>query len=88
MDKSEVDKLKEYCRSAEFKYNSKLLQFAIWANPQIAPDIYYAIVRGASYEKLTRAKYIPMLKEDFYGYYRKTLADFRDWLVKSGLWTG
>lgn len=80
----EEQKVKQYCRGGDFLEHDLLLQSAISANPYIASDLYYSVVKGVSYESIDRIKHIPMSKADFYGYQRKCLAIFRNWLLLYG----
>lgn len=80
----EEKKIMEYCSDGHFSEHDLLLQSAISANPYIASDLYYSIVNGVSYESLEKIKQIPLSKPDFYGYRRKCLAIFRNWLLLYG----
>lgn len=77
----EEKRLIRYCRSNEFDRNQELLIYSISANETLANDIYYSIVNDISFEDLTKIKYIPASKNDFYAYRRKTLANMRNWLI-------
>lgn len=85
-DPGEEKKLKEYCQSADFTDHDILLQAAISSNPAIAADIYYSLVKGLSFERISNIRYIPIPKADFYGYQRNCLAIFRNLLVMCGKW--
>ena len=83
---NEVKQLKNYCRSMDFNEHKTLLDSAISANPCIAADLYYSIVSGVSYDEITKIKYIPLPKTDFYGYQRRCLTTFRNFLRMYGKW--
>lgn len=85
-DEGEESRLREYCHSPEFTDHDTLLQAAISSNPAIAADLYYSLVRGLSYERISNIKYIPIPKVDFYGYRRNCLAVFRNLLLMYGKW--
>lgn len=87
-DGKEEKRLKEYCRNKTFNdYDAFLLmQSAVAANPDLANDMYYSLVNGISYDKISVVKYIPISKSDFYGYQRKCLAIFRNFLIMCGKW--
>ena len=53
-------------------------------NKRLCNELYYSIVKGVSFEKLDQKEYIDCLKCDFYGYQRKTLAVFKEALIKRG----
>lgn len=85
-DMNEAKRLKEYCRNADFNDHKTLMDSAISSNPSIAADLYYSIVGGVSYDDLSKIKYIPLPKSDFYGYQRRCLATFRNFLLMYGKW--
>lgn len=85
-DNGEEKRLKAYCRSSEFSEHKSLLDSAISSCPCIAPDLYYSIVGGVSYDDLIKIKCIPLPKADFYGYQRKCLSIFRNFLLFYGKW--
>ena len=85
-DLGEERGLKSYCRSPDFTDHDTLIQAAISANPSIAADLYYSLVRGLSFDRLNDVRYIPIPKVDFYGYQRNCLAIFRNLLIMSGKW--
>lgn len=74
----EERELKEYCRSFDFSDHDTLLQAAVSANPSIAADLYYSLVRGLSFERINDIKYMPIPKVDFYAYQRACLAKFKE----------
>ena len=83
---SEIKELKRYCRSMDFDEHKRLLDSAISANPYIAAELYFSIVTGVSYDELSKVRYIPLPKTDFYGYQRSCLSDFRNQLRLCGKW--
>lgn len=78
--------LKEYCRKSDFSDHNLLLQSAISSNPAIAADLYYSLVTGLSFDKISNFRYIPIPKVDFYGYQRHCLWIFKDLLRLYGKW--
>ena len=74
----EEQDLKHYCRSPDFTDHDTLIQAAISANPSIAADLYYSLVRGLSFERINDIKYIPISKVDFYAYQRAFLAKYKE----------
>uniref|UniRef100_A0AAU8AYV3 Transcriptional regulator n=1 Tax=Dulem virus 35 TaxID=3145753 RepID=A0AAU8AYV3_9CAUD len=84
--KKESNRLKEYCRKPDFNDHITLMHAAVSANESLAGDIFYSIINNLSYEDISRIKYIPISKTDFYGYQRKCLAQFRDLLIMYGKW--
>ena len=82
----EEKELKEYCRNEGFADYEMLLQSSISANPAIAGDLFYSLLNGLSYDSLTKIKYIPYSKGDFYAYQRRCLSVFRNFLLLYGKW--
>lgn len=82
----EEEQLKEYCRKSDFTEHDILLQAAITSNPALAADLYYSLVNGLSFDRISNIKYIPIPKADFYGYQRNCLAIFMNLLVMYGKW--
>lgn len=85
-DVGEEKRLKDYCRRSNFSDHKTLMDSAISSNPYMAADLYYSIVGGVSYDDLIKIKYIPLPKSDFYGYQRKCLSIFRNFLLMYGKW--
>ena len=85
-EENEDKKLKAYCRSPNFSEQILLHHCALSSNPSLADDLYYSIINKLSYEELSKIKYIPSPKSDFYGYQRKCLRNFRDLLILHGKW--
>ena len=85
-DQGEEKRLKSYCCRTDFGEHKFLIDSAIASNPVIAADLYFSITGGVSYDDLTKIKYVPISKPDFYGYQRRCLAIFRNFLLMSGKW--
>lgn len=84
----EHSKIMEYCRSDKFgEYDLFLLdQAALHIKPCIKNELCESIVKGTSYDKLTRKKYIPLPEVDFYGYRRKCIEEFWRLMRLSNKW--
>lgn len=82
----EEKKLKEYCRGPNFSDHKTLIDSAISSNPYIASDLYYSIAGGVSYDDLCKIKHVPIPKVDFYGYQRRCLSIFRNFLLLYEKW--
>ena len=80
----EDKRLREFCRTPDFAECFLLIESAKRANADICNDLYYSLVEGVSYDKLDKAKSVPIPRPDFYGYQRKTLAIFKAALCKAG----
>lgn len=78
----ESRKIREWCKKSDFTENILLLECAQKAHAYIFNDVYFSLVKGLSFEKLDQRVYQDYAKCDFYAYQRKTLALFRDALVK------
>ena len=87
-EQGEQKKLLEYCRGPDFGVDDAYLmrQCAIAANGAIADQLYVSITQGISYDRLFLREYIPMPKQDFYGYRRLCLSIFRNFLIFLGEW--
>lgn len=85
-DVGEEYKLKEYCKIADQSDQSDLLQAAYCANPCIAHELWYTLITGLSYDKITKIHYIPISRNDFYAYQRNCLSNFRNFLLLKGKW--
>lgn len=85
-EKDDEKLIKEFCKSNAFTEHDILLQASISANPYIAADLFYSLINGISYDNLSKIKYIPLPKSDFYGYQRKCLSIFRNLLMLLGKW--
>lgn len=86
ISKEEADSLRKYCQKANIDDQMKLLQYSFDSNPDISSDIYYSLVNGLSYDKMMKARYIPINRYDFYAYQRKCMSMFRQYLVSVGKW--
>lgn len=75
-----------YIHSKDFDDHLILLQSAIISNVHIASEIYYSIIKGISFESVDKIKYIPISKNDFYGYRRNALYIFKQFLELHGKW--
>ena len=84
ISKDEADSLQAFCRSPQFGEHELLIDCAKRANEQIASELFYSLVRGVSYDELSKIRYIPLSRSDFYGYRRKCLAIFRGYLMVTG----
>lgn len=79
-------KIKSYCRRIDFDDWDLLMRAAVEAKREIADDLYYSLRCGVSYDELTKIKYIPIGKGDFYAYRRKCMKIFRDLMILNRLW--
>ena len=68
----------ERAKRAPYKEKQLLFVIANDVQPAIADDLYYSLVSGLSYDRLTGCKEIDYTKNDFYGYRRKCLAIYRN----------
>lgn len=76
----DLKELTRLCRSEDFEQNELLLQCCVDADTYkigIALDLYNSIL-GLSYERASGKKYIPLNKNDFYGYRRYALSIFKE----------
>lgn len=80
----EEKQLQEFCRQSDFAEDSLLLECAKKSNSAIGADLYFSLIRGLSWEQLDKRTMQQYLKNDFYGYRRKTLGLFRAALIEVG----
>lgn len=87
ISKTEMARLKEYCKNYTDEESDRLLKDAAYAaNASIANRLYDSVRNGKSYETLDREVYMPISKVDFYGYRRKCISTFRSLLLFCGKW--
>lgn len=78
----EEKKLIKYCRRSDFAESLLLKDACRDSNECIADNLFFSIVYGMSYNKLTCKNYIPLSEVDFYAYRRKALGLFRKGLIE------
>ena len=74
--------LKKWCKRPDFAEKALLEECAKQANIYIYKSICRSILEGLSFEKIDGREYQTYHKGDFYAYQRKTLALFREALIK------
>lgn len=84
----EAKRIKEYCQTASVEDKLTLLQCAISSAPGLEVEIYESLVSNIGYDKLSKRKNIPIKRDDFYGYQRKTLDEYRRLMTLFGRWKG
>ena len=84
----ESKRIKEYCQNASVEDKLTLFQFAISSAPGLEVEIYESLVGNIGYDKLSKRKNIPIKRDDFYGYQRKTLDEYRRLMTLCGRWKG
>lgn len=84
----EVRRIKEYCQNATMEDRITLLQCAISSAPGIEIEIYESLVGNVGYDRLSKLRNIPLKKDDFYGYQRKTLDEYMRLMIMLGRWKG
>lgn len=79
MTYEQAKELKERCRRLDNEDDHiNLLLCAMRANKGIAYALYYSLVSGTSYDRISDDSDIPISKTDFYAYQRYCLSLFRD----------
>ena len=74
-------KILALCRMANKKERQELMQICISSAPcGIEVFVYWSLVLGMSYDEILKKEYIAATKDDFYGYRRKAMAQFYDWM--------
>ena len=79
-------KLYERCRKLNKEERLLLLECAISSTPGIEVCIYDSLVNGTGYDAMGHNRYIPVKRDDFYAYKRKTAAQFYHFLLLFGKW--
>lgn len=78
-------KLLRRCRESTREERQTLLGFCIKSAPEgLEVPVYESLVTGRSYDEIHKRDYIPAKKDDFYGYRRKAMGLFYDFLRVSG----
>lgn len=76
--RKEAKELIKQCRNLGAKESSLLKECAMKANNVVGYSVYYSLIHGLSYEKLSKVRFPEYSKVDFYGYRRRTIALFRE----------
>lgn len=90
LTENEVEKIIKDCMSdgpfVDGNGRDILRDAVVSSNPQIAEQLYNSIRYGLSYDKISKGEYIPISKNDFYGYRRLCIANYNDLLRMYGKW--
>lgn len=70
----DVGRLRSECLNAAGKDYERICKAAEEANVEMSEYIVKSLTDGLSYERMSRETYIPINRNDFYAYQRKTLA--------------
>ncbi|MCD8371232.1 MAG: hypothetical protein LUC94_13090 [Clostridiales bacterium] len=74
---SEVNGLYDLCRNLDDRGRELLHVAAVDSCPPgIAEYIFKSLTDGSSYDAMSKSQWIPIGRDDFYGYRRKALAKF------------
>ena len=78
MDADDVKSIRHFCESIEAGSDddSALKKCCQLANNDVAVQLYTSLVEGLSYDEIFKREYIPLGRNDFYGYRRKAIARF------------
>lgn len=74
----EVRSIKELCDNIECGSEEDVLLRSCCheVNPNIENALYISLKKGISYDEMSKRDYIPIYKNDFYGYRRRVMARF------------
>lgn len=79
----DVEILKDICRNATADQKKDILNCCMKACPNgIEKIVYESITMNQSYDKIMKKKYIPIKRDDFYAYKRKSMAMFYDMIKR------
>ena len=70
----EINLAIKFSRIKQIDNSKTVIETAYDVKAEIATDIYYSIIKGLSYDELSKKNYIPIPRGDFYAYRRKTIA--------------
>lgn len=84
--KEEKEKVLNFCKNAKKEDEFLIRNAALCANPYIADYICDSLKNDLSYDRLFKTLYVPIGRDDFYGYRRKTIAILKNLLLLSGMW--
>lgn len=74
-------KILAMCRMADKQERQELMQICIASAPcGIEVYLYWSMTLNMSYDEISKKEYIAATRDDFYGYRRKAMAKFYDWL--------
>ena len=78
MDADDVKSIRHFCESIEAGSDddSALKKCCQLVNNDIAVQLYTSLAKGLSYDEIFKREYIPLGRNDFYGYRRKAIARF------------
>lgn len=78
----------KYILSDAFTERDKYIleQAALLTNPDVAGELIENISQKKSYDTIYKQKYIPLSRNDFYGYRRKCIVNFRNLKLLLGDW--
>lgn len=78
---SDAKKIVLFCRSATGYDQQLILQAAQEVYPAIAPYLFLNLTTGLGYDRMGN---IPMQRNDFQGYRRKTIETFNRYMILNG----
>lgn len=82
----EKKELLKYCRYLPNREKNLLQQVAEIINLDISGALIISLVLGKSYEKVNEKGTVYLGREDFYGYQRLVLVNFRRLLIRLGIY--
>lgn len=81
----EAERLKQICRETNDPEEKEILwNAALLANGALASQIYKSLREKKSFEKIDEKEYIPLNREDFYGYQRLCVLYFKNLMIFAG----
>lgn len=77
----ESKKIEKYCKKATGYDQQLILQAAQEVYPEIAPYLFLNLTTGLGYDRMGN---IPMQRNDFQGYRRKTIETYKRYMTLNG----
>lgn len=83
LSQTEAKAIMRHCRGKNFKEYRLLSEACVLSNPDICGYLAFSLLNGVSYDRML---YVPIGRDDFYGYRRKAIAFLWKKLVNNGKW--
>lgn len=82
ISESELKVWKQKCRNADKDFERLMSESAKKVNPFFQKEIFDSLRYNMSFEDLDKREYMPVGKEDFYGYQRATIFSIKEEIMR------